>query len=340
MIIAKGRVTVVRHSESTYNRDGLWAGWEDPGLTAAGREDAWYAAAHWYGKGVTSVMSSDLRRASQAAEIIAAALDVPLLPADARLRERHAGIWQGRPLSLVREDPQFLIWAEDQARDIPSGESWGVFVDRLHGSLVDVLEGSGDGHVLVVAHEGVVQALLRSLLGTSRSCRPLVEGVTAMLSEDGLCAVSEAEAGCVVCDIGASPAPEGHMLFVSEHCFVNSLRPGPDEQERPGWLVISPVRHVTRWHQLRQEEVSELARFARLLDAALTLHAGALRVMVASLGWETDAHLHVHVVPTFDPVVTEGYLNFDGRYSGVPHLQKELLEHVVRLLRGGSEGGS
>lgn len=39
--------------------------------------------------------------------------------------------------------------------------------------------------------------------------------------------------------------------------------------------------------------------------------------MVASLGWMTLDHLHIHCVPTFQDDVTRGFENFNGTWRCV-----------------------
>ncbi len=90
-----------------------------------------------------------------------------------------------------------------------------------------------------------------------------------------------------------------------------------DSDMHAGWLVAAPLRHITRWFELHDDELAELAWVLRAVDTAVTELFGSRRTMVASLGWLVDDHLHVHCVPTFDEEVTKGYENFDGSWAGV-----------------------
>ena len=90
-----------------------------------------------------------------------------------------------------------------------------------------------------------------------------------------------------------------------------------DSDTHAGWLVAAPLRHVTRWFELTDVELVELAWVLRACDRAVTELFGSRRTMVASLGWQVDDHLHVHCVPTFHDEITNGYENFNGSWAGV-----------------------
>ncbi len=334
---------IVRHSQSTHNRDRIWAGWHDPTLTEAGRSDAWRAGAHWKHHDIHAITSSDLRRAAEGAAILAEALDTPLLPADPRWRERNAGEWQGVPLTQVEGDPRYHTWKHDPTLTPPGGEDWNTFTSRLHEAIHDHLNDTEHGRTLTVTHDGVMQAVSRTLDVDGHPCGPLRDSIRITRTGGKLTATAHhtrtPDTNCDICRIAREARQPGHLHLTTRNHNISSYLGSPGEVERPGWIIVSPNRHVTRWHQLTTEERDELGDICQTIDTALTLHTGARRVMVASLGWATDAHLHVHCVPTFDPQVTEGYLNFDGRYRRSPHIPDDLhdtltstLEHRLRHL--------
>lgn len=82
---------VVTHPEVTHHRERLVGGWHDSELTPQGGEDAQRIAAE-LGRVVTTgepveVYTSDLKRATQTAEVTAKVLGVTAI-ADRRLREK------------------------------------------------------------------------------------------------------------------------------------------------------------------------------------------------------------------------------------------------------------
>ncbi len=109
------------------------------------------------------VISSDLTRAVTTADAIQA--HRPRLPHDTRLRETYFGAWEN------------LGWYEIEARDgalaravfetpgdtaPPEGESWNVFSSRVHEAVQTL-----GGETIIVAHMGVILALLQKALGVT-----------------------------------------------------------------------------------------------------------------------------------------------------------------------------
>jgi broad specificity phosphatase PhoE len=88
------RLLLLRHGQSEWNAQQRWQGHGDPSLTELGRTQAREAAARLASAGIERMVSSDLARAFETAEILAAALGLAL-ERDALWRERDIGIWTG-----------------------------------------------------------------------------------------------------------------------------------------------------------------------------------------------------------------------------------------------------
>jgi probable phosphoglycerate mutase len=151
------RLLLVRHGQSTWNADGRWQGQANPPLTELGERQAFDAAAR-VGM-VDAVYASDLDRAARTAEIIAGQLGADVM-VDARLRERHAGPWEGCTRAEIEAGwPGMLA----------SGERPEGYEDDVHviaRALVSLTEIAGmheGGDVLIVTHGGVVRAVERHL---------------------------------------------------------------------------------------------------------------------------------------------------------------------------------
>ncbi len=152
------RFLVVRHGESDWNLAGRVQGQADgPVLTEAGRRQAREAAELLAGLGATRLISSDLTRAVETAEIIAARLGLAV-ETEAALREQRLGDLEGRLAGELRSLP------------VPEGHyitevRWGggESVEDLHGRLttyVHRLLAEADGQTLVlVTHAGTMQVL-------------------------------------------------------------------------------------------------------------------------------------------------------------------------------------
>src|SRR5436309_15386015 len=88
-------VYLARHGETAWNREGRWQGHTDVVLNEAGQEQARRLAERLRGASVVEVRASDLARAWQSAEIVAAALGVAAVVRDPDLGERGVGGFAG-----------------------------------------------------------------------------------------------------------------------------------------------------------------------------------------------------------------------------------------------------
>jgi len=158
------RLLLVRHGQSEWNAVGRWQGQADPPLTDLGRAQA-RAAARVVG-GVDAVFSSDLQRARETADIVAASIGVGPVIEDAGLRERDAGAWSGLTRDEIHErypgylpddrHHAFAPGASTEERRPPGWESDDDLQVRVLEALRRVHLVVGDGDGLVVTHGGVI----------------------------------------------------------------------------------------------------------------------------------------------------------------------------------------
>jgi probable phosphoglycerate mutase len=141
---------LVRHGETDWNRDGIWQGWADPPLNDTGRAQAHALAEQLRSTPFDAVYSSDLRRAHETAEIVAAPHGVPVV-VDARLREIDIGSWSG------------LTRAEIESRfpngERPDGETREQHAGRVLAAVEEIARANLGRRILIVAHGGVMRAL-------------------------------------------------------------------------------------------------------------------------------------------------------------------------------------
>ncbi|CAG0950719.1 putative phosphoglycerate mutase [Myxococcaceae bacterium] len=149
----------VRHAESIWNAERRWQGWGDPRLSERGLEQAAALAARLGGDPVEAIVSSDLRRALETAQILADALGVGVRT-DLRLRERDIGRWSGlREAEIAALDPADLVRLRsgDPGVRPGGGESEGEFAARVAPALSDLAEAAG--RFVVVTHLGVIRRI-------------------------------------------------------------------------------------------------------------------------------------------------------------------------------------
>lgn len=151
------RLLLLRHGESTWNADGRWQGQADPPLSARGERQAADAAAR-VGP-IDAVWSSDLARARRTAEIMAEQLGIAVRT-DVRLRERHAGEWQGRTRAEIEAGWPGYLGAGTRP---PGYEPDEALLERALVALGEIVAAHRGQSVLLVVHGGVLRTVERHL---------------------------------------------------------------------------------------------------------------------------------------------------------------------------------
>ncbi len=159
---------MVRHGESESNRDSCFALSGDVPLTDLGRQQARDAAAQiarFFNP--QRVISSTFTRARQSAEIISAALKLPLEVVDG-IQERDLGALKGQPwhqhaamtASRSNYDPEReWLWRP------PGGESYEDVRQRVMPVLEDLRSRYPAEELVIVSHGAVMRAIWSQLTG-------------------------------------------------------------------------------------------------------------------------------------------------------------------------------
>jgi probable phosphoglycerate mutase len=143
-------ILLARHGETDWNRDGLWQGWADPPLNETGRAQARELAEQLRDVPFDSVYSSDLQRAHETAEIVAAPHGVPVVT-DPGLREIDVGSWSGLTRAEIEE--RF----PDGER--PDGETRDQHATRVLAAVERIARDTPGRRILLVTHGGTMRAL-------------------------------------------------------------------------------------------------------------------------------------------------------------------------------------
>jgi broad specificity phosphatase PhoE len=157
-----GGVRLARHGETNDNIEPIRVqGFTDTPLNDTGRRQAHELAERVAGDGIVSLWASDLSRARETAEIVAARIGLePTL--DARLREANRGRWEGsRFIDIARDEPDlYAAWlrAGPDWR-FPGGESLLDQQRRVTESLTEI-HATGRLPALAVCHGGSIRVML------------------------------------------------------------------------------------------------------------------------------------------------------------------------------------
>ena len=163
--------TFLRHGESVGNAESRWQGQSEYPLTDKGRAQAHALAEYWKAEDVKFdlAIASPLSRARETAEIIAAALNVPL-EYDPIWMERDIGEMEGLTAEEVRQKPQPpYITPYDSIGGDGEGD-WALFL-RAGQALHDLLRRPA-GSYLVVSHGGLLNQLMHAIVGVAPHVDP------------------------------------------------------------------------------------------------------------------------------------------------------------------------
>lgn len=195
------RLVLLRHGESTWNKENRFTGWKDVDLSEKGVEEAHRAGKLLRAEGFhfTMAYTSYLKRAIKTLNIVLDEMDLDWIPVGKtwRLNEKHYGALQGLNKTEMAEkygEEQVHIWRrsydvppmpmdkEDErspfqdpryrgikAEDLPLTESLKETVARILPFFNDVILPSPKTHddVIVTAHGNSLRGIVKVLKGIS-----------------------------------------------------------------------------------------------------------------------------------------------------------------------------
>jgi probable phosphoglycerate mutase len=162
------QIVLIRHGETAWNAERRLQGHLDIALNAEGRRQAEALADALAGERFDLVVSSDLQRARQTAQAVAARHGLEVQE-DPDLRERCYGVFEGLLYAEIEQKfpVQFAAW---QARDIdavmPDGtnaaESFRDFYARTVAAIVAWAYAHPKQRLAIVCHGGVLECAYRA----------------------------------------------------------------------------------------------------------------------------------------------------------------------------------
>ena len=157
--MTEGRLILMRHGETEYNKQSLMTGRRDVPLTEKGIQQARDAGLVLRGHFIHKTYSSTLSRAFNTAALAlkAAALENLAIEQRAELVELDTGDFTGR---CHHTDPEITAFGRTYARRLPGGESTEDVVKRVTQFYEkEVVPRLARGEtVLIVAHAGILRA--------------------------------------------------------------------------------------------------------------------------------------------------------------------------------------
>ena len=169
-IVLVMNLLIVRHGETTWNREGRYQGRTDVPLSDEGEAQARALGQRLAGLPIAIALASPLARTRRTAEAILGDRKVVLEP-EAALIEISHGQWEGQLASDIEHShaEMFGTWRTRPDRHVPAGpdaETLGDVEERAWPVLVRTCARLGaDETALIVAHDAVNRVLLCRVLG-------------------------------------------------------------------------------------------------------------------------------------------------------------------------------
>jgi probable phosphoglycerate mutase len=175
---------ITRHGETCWNVEGRLQGHLDSELSERGQRQVRALARRLSEFEATALYTSDLGRALATARAIAEICQLSPQK-DARLRERHLGVFQGFTAAELRHG-QPIEWRQFQKREpnyvIPQGESTVERTGRTLVALREIAERHPGGRVIVVGHGGTLDSIYRASRDLSLAARHTISMANASLN--------------------------------------------------------------------------------------------------------------------------------------------------------------
>jgi alpha-ribazole phosphatase/probable phosphoglycerate mutase len=157
-------IDLLRHGEPMGGR--RYRGQIDDPLSQKGWSEMWQAVTTPASPPWQQIISSPLRRCYEFAERLSGKSGIPL-DSDTRLKEVGFGVWEGKTGDELRAtDPEIISrFYHDPIRHRPAGaEPLELFSERVNNALDDCLDKYQGSHLLIIAHAGVIRAIVTRVL--------------------------------------------------------------------------------------------------------------------------------------------------------------------------------
>ncbi|WP_277212565.1 histidine phosphatase family protein [Isoptericola croceus] len=186
-------IYVVAHPEASHHTDGVVGGWYDSELTERGKQHAdsiAKALAATLDRSRAEIISSDLLRARQTAEVIASSLDTAVT-LDPDLREKSFGEAEGKPQAWLRERSIPLPGEGERLNHdegIAGAETRWQLAERCYRAMTRIMDSRAEDQI-VVTHGGPTTLLIAAWIGmpieaAGRVQFPTRSGSITMLRKD------------------------------------------------------------------------------------------------------------------------------------------------------------
>lgn len=148
------RIIIIRHGTTRSNSEDKMRGWDELPLDEEGKSEAHETGKKLKYKGISALASSDLKRATQMAEIVSKESGIPIVGFSHQFRTWNVGEYTGEDTKKVL--PILKKYAADKPDEaIPGGESFNDFKARFIRGIERLKRGyKGKTIGLITHHQG------------------------------------------------------------------------------------------------------------------------------------------------------------------------------------------
>jgi probable phosphoglycerate mutase len=161
-------ILFIRHGQTDWNAERRWQGHLDIPLNEIGQQQATAVAhrlAHWP---IQAIISSDLRRSAETAQIIAQRHNLQPLY-DTAWRERNVGDFSGLTTSDIAEKyPEEWAKRHNAIWEMPNAETHDALRERARCAFEQVRTTYNGQTVAVVTHGAILHALMAQIMGINQ----------------------------------------------------------------------------------------------------------------------------------------------------------------------------
>ena len=182
-----GKIYLVRHGRTAWNKGEVFRGTADVPLDDVGRDQGTLVAGALRTQAslAARILCSPLSRAGETATIIAAGFPGVRAEVDGRLTDIDVGEWSGMSLSEVatRYPEQYEEWIRiPHLFRFPRGQALAQIQERAWQSVEDAVPLLHDADVILVSHRLTLKTLILKAVGAGLECFWRVRLDTASIS--------------------------------------------------------------------------------------------------------------------------------------------------------------
>lgn len=158
------RIILIRHAETSWNRQKRYCGLNDISLSRAGIKQANELRNRLKKISIHKIFSSDMKRSLQTAKILFGKRGIKKIPG---LQEMNFGVFEGLTYKqIIKKYPyEYKRWLDNPYKfSVPEGENLKTFKKRIRAAFKKIIASNKNKTIAVVSHGGAISIFINGLL--------------------------------------------------------------------------------------------------------------------------------------------------------------------------------